>query len=161
MDSAIVAEVREKAQLTDGDKPSLVEHFRTLIEGLKWRTKLTDHELKTAADGFKRGRRILSRAGIELLEPDLIILDEFQRFKDLLSEETGAGRLAHELFNQPTARVLLLSATPYKPYTLAEESTTDDHQTDLLATLQFLANGRPGGSTIESPTTCEASGWRW
>ena len=40
------------------------------------------------------------------LEPDLIILDEFQRFKDLLGNESDAGELAQELMNYPDVRVL-------------------------------------------------------
>lgn len=79
----------------------------------------------------------LSRAGLKVLQPDLVILDEFQRFKDLLDPSTPAGELAHQLFDYGQAKVLLLSATPYKPFTYAEESE-DDHHKDFMATLQFL-----------------------
>ena len=44
------------------------------------------------------------------------------------------------LFKQPDAHVLLLSATPYKPFTYAEEAASDvGHYADFLKTLQFLA----------------------
>ncbi len=85
---------------------------------------------------------------MDALEPDLIILDEFQRFRRLLDGTDPAGELAQQLFgfrdhrNEP-ARVLLLSATPYKMYTLAEE-TDEAHYEDFLATLAFLMNDRPG-----------------
>ena len=76
-------------------------------------------------------------------KPDLVILDEFQRFRHLLDRQDGgpAAELAHDLFDHSDARVLLLSATPYKPFTYSEERLDgDDHQRDFLATLRFLAS---------------------
>jgi hypothetical protein len=84
------------------------------------------------------------------IEPDLVILDEFQRFKDLLGgeldEPSGAAELAHQLFSyredksnpDTQARVLLLSATPYKMYTMHQERETDNHYSDFQSTLRFL-----------------------
>lgn len=86
-------------------------------------------------------RAALAVSSVETLEPDLVILDEFQRFRHLLSRDNPGGELAHHLFEFKAAKVLLLSATPYKPFTLAEESD-DDHATDLFNTLAFLAEGR-------------------
>ena len=43
-------------------------------------------------------------------------------------------------FHYPDARVLLLSATPYKPFTYAEEND-EDHHRDFVRVLTFLANG--------------------
>jgi hypothetical protein len=85
-------------------------------------------------------RSELARVSVRTLEPDLIILDEFQRFRHLLDDSCEAGQLAHHLFDYGQAKVLLLSATPYKPFTYAEESE-DDHHRDFLQTLRFLANG--------------------
>ena len=77
-----------------------------------------------------------------MLEPDLVILDEFQRFKHLLSGEDDASVLARKLFeysdNLTAVRVLLLSATPYKMYTLSDESDDEDHYRDFIDTLDFL-----------------------
>ncbi|NKV38784.1 hypothetical protein GS919_02730 [Rhodococcus hoagii] len=94
----------------------------------------------------RRLRTALAHAGVEALEPDLIILDEFQRFTDLLDTKTEAGELAEQLFGYPDARVLLLSATPYKPLTLAGETELgQSHQDQFLSTVNFLAKGaRPG-----------------
>lgn len=89
----------------------------------------------------RRFRAQLAEASVDVLEPDLVILDEFQRFRHLLDPNTPAGELAHHLFNYKSAKVLLLSATPYKPYTLAGEGD-EDHARDLFATLNFLADGR-------------------
>jgi hypothetical protein len=94
----------------------------------------------TALIGDLRGR--LARASIESLEPDLVILDEFQRFRNLLSVEDGgpSAELAQELFDYRQSKVLLLSATPYKPFTLDQETQTsgESHHRDFLETLRFL-----------------------
>jgi hypothetical protein len=94
-------------------------------------------------------RSLLAATCIDALEPDLVILDEFQRFKDLLNPESAAGSLAKHLFDWGSARVLLLSATPYKMYTLAEESGTDDHYKDFVDTLSFLINDRPRTAHVQ------------
>lgn len=91
-------------------------------------------------------REVLARTCLRALDPDLIILDEFQRFRELLVQdgETPLNRLAGDLFAFTDAdgsrvRVLLLSATPYKPYTgYGEEG--DDHYRDFLQTVAFLQN---------------------
>ncbi len=82
-------------------------------------------------------RRRLAGVCIDALEPDLVILDEFQRFKDLLTGQDEAATLAQQLFRHPNVRVLLLSATPYRMLSLDHESD-DDHYEDLLTTLGFL-----------------------
>lgn len=90
-------------------------------------------------------RNKLARICVGKLEPDLIILDEFQRFRHLLKGEGEVGELAQQLFNycdhsllQGGVKVMLLSATPYKMYTLAQESETEDHYQDFLSTVSFL-----------------------
>lgn len=97
-------------------------------------------------------RNQLAHICIDALEPDLVILDEFQRFKDLLvgvsrGEDSEAVRLASTLMNfkDDTAhdksvenvRVLLLSATPYRMLTLNDEEE-EDHYSDFIETLRFL-----------------------
>lgn len=84
-----------------------------------------------------RLRKTLAAACVEALEPDLVILDEFQRFRDLLGGESEAAELAQSLMNYKDARVLLLSATPYKMLTLYGDEE-DNHYTDFLNTLRFL-----------------------
>ena len=84
-------------------------------------------------------RRHLAKACVDALEPDLVILDEFQRFKSLLSAESEAGELAQELMTYPGVRVLLLSATPYKMLTLYDED--ENHYADFIRTLEFLFAG--------------------
>ncbi len=90
-----------------------------------------------------RMRRALAKASLQALEPDLVILDEFQRFRELLDapETSEAAELAHDLFSFPGVRVLLLSATPYKPFTQAGEA--EDHHRDFMQTIDFLADRDP------------------
>ena len=94
-----------------------------------------------------RLRRLLAEVCVQALEPDLVILDEFQRFKSLLETREGhrdpAGELAQAMFASQTpegnpVRTLLLSATPYKLYTADAEIERDDHYSDFLATTRFL-----------------------
>lgn len=94
-------------------------------------------------------RRLLARACLKKLEPDIIILDEFQRFKNLLNGEDEVGQLAQELFTCPDAKVLLLSATPYKMYTMSHETETDEHYADFLRTLEFLFRSKSKTEAFE------------
>ena len=117
------------------------------------------HELnqrRNALVGRLRGK--LSHACIDALKPDLIIMDEFQRFRDLLHGETPAAELARELFeysdgNRHAARTLLLSATPYRMLTLSGDEPDDgEHYRDFLETLSFLygrTNGPEVAKTLE------------
>lgn len=87
-------------------------------------------------------RSLLAVTSLSALNPDLIIMDEFQRFKYLFNNETEAGYLAGNLFKHTEmktgTKILLLSATPYKMYTMHSESDSEDHYRDFVDTLQFL-----------------------
>ncbi len=83
-------------------------------------------------------RMALAESCLRALEPDLIILDEFQRFKELLSGTDPSGDLARRLFTTGDTRVLLLSATPYKMFTGADDAGDEDHFRDFLQTIEFL-----------------------
>ncbi|WP_292604196.1 DEAD/DEAH box helicase [Nocardioides sp. REDSEA-S30_B4] len=96
-----------------------------------------------------RLRRALARAAVKRLEPDLVIMDEFQRFKDLMSDDGEGAELARELFDHADCRLLLLSATPFKMYTLPEEPEGDDHYDDFIDTVRFLA-GADGAAQVRT-----------
>jgi len=86
-------------------------------------------------------RQLLARVCVDALEPDLVIMDEFQRFQDLLDGDDEAAELARAVTDYRTpeghdVRVLLLSATPYKPLTLSTDD--EDHYEGFLRTLGFL-----------------------
>ncbi|MGE2718459.1 helicase-related protein [Mycolicibacterium celeriflavum] len=117
--------------------------FDSICEQLGGLEVLPD-QMKTQVKSLtSRLRGELAKASVESLEPDLVILDEFQRFRHLIDPNSGsdASELAHNLFNYRHAKVLLLSATPYKPYTTVAEGTEDDHYRDFMTTLEFLAGG--------------------
>ena len=99
-------------------------------------------------------RRLLAETCIRALEPDLVILDEFQRFKPLIEtredRRSEAAELAQSLFQAEVhdgrpVPTLLLSATPYKLYTTDAEIEQEDHYEDFLATTRFLFGGRREG----------------
>lgn len=93
-------------------------------------------------------RTLLAGVCIDAAQPDLIILDEFQRFKDLLStgvdgEISAEAELAQQLFDYVTPEgnkvaMLLLSATPYRMFSTSDEAATDKHYEDFLQTMRFL-----------------------
>lgn len=95
-------------------------------------------------------RQVLARSCIRALQPDLIVLDEFQRFKELLDGEGPAGEMAKHLFeykdSSTETRVLLLSATPYKMYTVQDDAGNEDHYADFLRTARFLFADDVGAS---------------
>ena len=92
-------------------------------------------------------RHMFAEISIEKLKPDLVIMDEFQRFKDLISsdEETEVSMLANKFFNSNNSdlRILLLSATPYKMYSTIEEideKQVDEHYHEFFNVIKFLCN---------------------
>ena len=120
------------------------ELYEALKEGCerfaRYRDKipLLDSEFRYDLIGKLRSK--LASVCLSALEPDLVILDEFQRFKHLLDGDDEASLLATALFEYPDVRVLLLSATPYKMFTLDQENDDDDHYPDFINTLNFLFN---------------------
>lgn len=109
-------------------------HRRRNSDRIPW------HERDTQLQLIGRLRGLLAEVCLKALQPDLVILDEFQRFKHLLDGEDDAALLARALFNHPEVRVLLLSATPYKMFTLDAEAGDEDHYPDFVRTLRFLYN---------------------
>ncbi|GAA1210862.1 hypothetical protein [Rhodoglobus aureus] len=121
----------------------LLESYLSLLGSLALKRRIPDSVEEPIRHLTAKLRAALAAASVDSLEPDLVILDEFQRFRHLLDEHEGgdAAELAHALFNYSAAKVLLLSATPYKPFTEANEESGDDHYQDLMTTLGFLAEG--------------------
>lgn len=125
------------------DTKGLTARFEEVRDQLRGGRDTVPDELKGEVKGITAEmRHALAAASVESLEPDLVILDEFQRFRHLIDPHSGsdASELAHHLFNYPDAKVLLLSATPYKPYTTVEGDSDDDHYRDFMTTLEFLAD---------------------
>ena len=121
----------------------LRSRFDELCRRFAWlRTRIPKEDARLRSSFVGELRALLAATCIRALEPDLIILDEFQRFKSLMDGQDEASQLAHELFTygdeHSKVRILLLSATPYKMYTTADEEGDDDHYVDLVRTVAFL-----------------------
>ncbi|GAA1128591.1 DEAD/DEAH box helicase [Citricoccus alkalitolerans] len=99
-------------------------------------------------------RMAMANVSVEMLAPDLVILDEFQRFKNLFAEQDGdrpqsnAQRLAQRVISRGPTKALVLSATPYKMFTLPDEPDGEDHYWDFTNTISFLT----GQYTAQSVT---------
>ena len=160
-----VAWTRDEAARNGGVEPSIAREFihgsrvRGLLKEYRYyldltrgrRSRLPEYVEERASDLIGRLRTELARASVHALEPDLIILDEFQRFRDLLdpASTSESADLARTLFEFGDARVLLLSATPIKAFTLAEDAAAgEDHERDLRKILDFLT----AGSNIDPAT---------
>jgi len=90
-------------------------------------------------------RQMFADISLDRLAPDLVIMDEFQRFKSLLSDNNDEQSIiARKFFGNPDVKILLLSATPYKPYSTIDElneSGVDEHFSDFKQVVNFLAGG--------------------
>lgn len=129
--------------------------FRAFVEDLleQCHAAVPDNEIVCAC--ILSLRKMSALISIQRLEPDLVIMDEFQRFSTLLSTncDDEQNMIAHEFFgnNQSKANdqqplILLLSATPYKPYTTLEElneSNCDAQYEDFSMLMDFLFKNNP------------------
>jgi len=124
-------------------KADLKSRFEELCQRFRYpRKHPPDEDTRDRARLVGELRGLLAVTCLKALQPDLIILDEFQRFKNLLSGDDEASQLARELFEytdeSTSSRVLLLSATPYKMYTISGEAGDEDHYQDFMDTIRFL-----------------------
>ena len=88
-------------------------------------------------------RKILASVCVEYLKPDLIIMDEFQRFKYLidLDEDNDVKLITESLFTNDKIKILLLSATPYKMFALqSDEEQGESHFEEFKFIVDFLLN---------------------
>ena len=94
-------------------------------------------------------RRMFAEISVSMLQPDLVIMDEFQRFKSLIDSEaleTENGVIAKKFFETKGIKVLLLSATPYKLYSTMEEieeaESPDEYYKEFFQVIEFLLNDK-------------------
>lgn len=127
------------AQLDDG-----LARFARYREHPPWE----DNDVRLAVIGNLR--HALAKSCIDALEPDLVILDEFQRFSEILQGDDETSELARLLFEYPKVRVLLLSATPYKMLTLSGEDDEHDHFREFLGTARFLLRDESRVAELEA-----------
>lgn len=89
-------------------------------------------------------RRVLIDVCLSLMDADIFIMDEFQRYSQLLDSITGSEQstIAHKVFSQKNAKVLMLSATPFKAFTNQfDEQNDEQHYKELKRVLRFLYDG--------------------
>src|SRR5699024_1838149 len=105
----------------------LVDALHETVDLFDGRRRLTSRASAERYAVLSQLRRVLAEACVGHLDPDLVILDEFQRFGSLLHGDSEAALLARHLLGDDAidaaiphtqTRVLLLSATPFKMYTL-------------------------------------------
>jgi hypothetical protein len=141
--------LRDDDQRKDGGLP-LQAAYGELRDQLRWlRSAHPAQEVARRRGRFiGEVRELLAKTCIKVLDPSLVILDEFQRFRGLLDGEGDTAALAGSLLSHDRVKVLMLSATPYKMYTVRGE-LEDDHYADLLRTYGFLAGHEAIGPFAE------------
>lgn len=109
------------------------------------------------ADGDRglimRLRKAFAEISVDMLNPDLVIMDEFQRFRFLINNTDPETKYLTDKFLLKKSdnladkvRVLLLSATPYKLYSTLDElgdSNEDEHYREFLDVMDFLNGHDP------------------
>lgn len=123
--------------------------LQTILQDISGRIGPSNHKnfSKSSKTLIQILRNLLTDICTNYLEADLFVLDEFQRFKELIqvgNDEnlSDASRLARKVFNKTKAKVLMLSATPYKAYSTSIEqllTESDPHYREFQAVLEFLS----------------------
>lgn len=138
---AVVTNFRKKAT-----ERGLIRRFKAAL-----RSDVPTDELRQEMPSLIGDLRlVLAEVGLECLEPDVIIIDEFQRFQDLLygakndaEASSAVEELAGQFLNYHGAKLLLLSATPYKAHTSARAEDSEDHAQEFTELLGFLSQDDP------------------
>ena len=121
------------------ENKTFMSNLVAICEEIKLLRKVKPEHKKS----IQRLRNLFAKISIERLEPDLVIMDEFQRFKYLLDSkntDTDIGLLTNSFFNAENVKMLLLSATPYKMYSTLEEidESSDEHYEEFMNVMEFL-----------------------
>jgi len=149
--------VRECSAMTHKKYPANViekiENYDT-IEEIRSMLKRHFYEMRTGRRltyshyyVINKLRVMFARISVSMLQPDLVIMDEFQRFQFLLhsNDSSEIGILARSFLHDSDTRILLLSATPYKLYATMEEieeSQIDEHYAEFYQVMDFLFQGK-------------------
>lgn len=105
-----------------------------------------------------RLRKLFAEISLDMLNPDLVVMDEFQRFRELLDKKDDEEHMLVNKFfdlkdNKNATRILLLSATPYEPYTTLEalnETNVDEGYKDFFRLMRFLNEGNKQNADFET-----------
>lgn len=143
-----VREVRETDRATDG---AYLRYMHAKVVDALHKKPQTEYDLLHSREQdvhsgvIKELRKIFAEISLDLLQPDLVILDEFQQFDDLIRSEKGSESrmISDRLFSLPDTRILLLSATPYRLYSTLEEidagpEAVDEEFQQFIDLMDFL-----------------------
>jgi hypothetical protein len=150
-------DVLKSTNVTEKNLPNFYKYLRKqkdicIWDALMGLCRVIDH---TNYDNFKFKneiivclRHLLTKICLEYLSADLIILDEFQKYAEIIAENTSenfspAIELAQAVFELKNTKVLMLSATPFKPFTtLAEQEKSEGHYKEFQSVLNFLLKNK-------------------
>lgn len=124
----------------------------TLHEVAAYLQKRKDRDKAEDRAQIAKLRRTFALPSVERLKPDLVIMDEFQRFRGLLEADgsTDLGLVARRFLPRSgdgrDPKVLLLSATPFRAFSTQAEDEAffgDASERDFLRVIGFLSEDDP------------------
>jgi len=122
--------------------------YKMLIEKKLPNIKELISSKENSSQTIKELRKLLILANLEYLSPDLIILDEFQRFSKLLTDDSYEDKeIIEMLFNHKNSQTLLLSATPYKLL----DCQNSEHYDEFYSLISWLYQNE--STTVETLKT--------
>lgn len=152
----VYSKFREKLrayEIVRGKNPGLFEYLGKKDKISLWNAlmKICDdlsgkniHKFAYASELTSTLRRLLSFVCVQnYLKADFFILDEFQRYNQLIKweqeEQAPAVEMAKAVFSIKDAKILMLSATPFKAYTNDfDEINGEVHYQEFKSVLKFL-----------------------
>ena len=144
-----------KAGLEQHLKPELISEIKSVCRKIRKNIYQLSHKADLeSVISWQRQKEIINQIrycfaqiSLGMLNPDLVIMDEFQRFRDLIEiddDDYSDGALLSKKFLRDNKQscVLLLSATPYKPYSTLSELTDGEetHLQGFMRVMDFLMN---------------------
>jgi len=132
---------RDLSEISSEKRFTLFEVTVRMAELLRANNENTHRRACNEVARALRGTLIKSCLGY--IDADLFILDEFQRFRDLIDPDSQEEEaiIARRIFKKRKARILLLSATPFKAFTGdLDLANGEDHYRDFNTVLKFLTN---------------------
>ncbi len=134
----------EKVETYFENNPDLLNALRNECKKIR---KCQESSSRERNQIIRKLRQMMAQISVELMTPDLVIMDEFQRFPELLdTKQEGEMAILVKRFLSNAAhadkvKVMLLSATPYKLYSTLEEINRDSessHYEEFIRVMNFL-----------------------
>lgn len=130
----------EKYDEIDYETTDIKDQFEKLME---YYQKNVDESIKESEsnafandvdnNAWETVRENISDITLKWLKPELIIYDEFQNFREIMTEYTASQKLDSQ---EPYA--LMLSATPFRMYLSDNQAEQDEKNADLTKVCEFL-----------------------